>query len=561
VSVRGANPSSDTPRTCRPAGSSKCRRLVGFPSTVNAAPCGKAVALTDAVVACGGAGGGTAGGTTAGATVSGCVATGGAAGRGGALSRVPAAIVVAVAGADAPLGNVSSTAAKAISPTAAPPASKRDRPGNRASMGGGGGGGSISAGSGKAPLGLGWLVMNTEYGHYWTMPEPILTPVPPTPGSPVTLGARSPAWLGARGDGVVQVALPGIAERHTALVEREDGWWASEGQGPASINGAPLAGSVHLADGDVLEIAPGYRFQFSTGVAPSPAASAGAASAPRKRRKRRRVRGDREQPPYAVVAVVLLILLVVGGAAYGIWRAVDQSRHRADILTDHQLGEFDSLMVVADDHVERGSALLELGLEPRALDEFALAVNTFTASDLRNHPDVAPRVGALEAAISGIYREHHLKAPSQYAGKSTTLSADQQRAATLTVEQFAVAFAEVAAAYQRRFGEPIEVTGRDHAEHLSLYGPGGALDLRARTMSPAQTAFVTAECHARKIRVKDFSQDAVLQAEIRSAIQSGKFDQAGTGLHLHIDRFGGRRDRWTTANRRAISEPVTTAGI
>jgi len=464
------------------------------------------------------------------------------------------------AGARSPAGKVRSTAASAISPRAAAAVRRRFRPGKRGSESGGAGGGSTNAGSGKAPPGFGWLVVNPKYGHYWTMPEPTLTPVPPTPGSPVALGARSPAWIGARGDSVIQVALPGIPDRHTALVEREDGWWASEGQGRATINGASLAGSVHLADGDMLEIAPGYRYRFGSGIAPMLASPPAPADPPRKRRKRARLRRPREQAPYAVVAVVLLILLVIGGASYGIWRAVDRSHHHADILTDRQLGEFDSLMVVADDHVERGSALLELGLEPKALDEFAMAVSTFTASDLRNHPEVAPRVGALEAAIGAIYRERHLKTPGRYAGKSTTLSADQQRAATLTVPQFATAFAQVAAAYQARFGEAIDVTGRDHAEHLSLYGPGGALDLRARTMSPAQTAFVTAECQARKIRVKDFSKDAVLQAEIRSAIQSGKLDQAGTGLHLHIDRFGGRRDRWTVTYRPDASALATKAG-
>jgi FHA domain-containing protein len=391
------------------------------------------------------------------------------------------------------------------------------------------------------------------------MPEPTLTPVPPTPGSPVPLGTRSPAWIGARADGLIQITLPGVADRHAALVEREDGWWASEGSGAATVNGQPLSGSRLLASGDVLEITPGYRYEFSTGAA-EPVAAVAPPAPVRKRRKRRHKSASDQQRPYAVVAVVLGIILLIGAAGVGIWFAVDHSRHGKDILTDQQLVEFDSLMVVADDHVERGSALLELGLEPKALDEFAAAVNTLTASDLRNHPELAPRVGALEAAIGAIYQERHLKTPSSYLGKTTTLSADQQRAATLTVTQFATAFAQVAAAFEARFGQAIEVTGRDHAEHLSLYGPGGALDLRARTMSPAQVAFVTTECHARKIRVKDFSQDAILQAEIRSAVQSGKLDQAGTGLHLHIDRFGGRRDRWTVALRSVAPGEVTAAG-
>jgi hypothetical protein len=373
------------------------------------------------------------------------------------------------------------------------------------------------------------------------------------------LGAKSPAWIGARADGVIQVSLPGVADRHTALVEREDGWWASEGNGPATVNGRPLSGSMRLADGDIVQITPGYRYEFSSGVAPLSAAAPSPSGPPRKRKKRSRRTATDRHPPYAVVAVALVILLVIGAAGTGIWIAVDHSRHSKDILTDQQMVEFDSLMVVADDHIERGSALLELGLEPKALDEFAAAVSTLTASDLRNHPELAPRVGALEAAIGAIYQERHLKTPSSYLGKTTTLSADQQRAATLTVAQFATAFAQVAAAYQAKFGEAIDVTGRDHAEHLSLYGPGGALDLRAKSMSPAQVSFVTTECHARKIRVKDFSQDAVLQAEIRSAIQSGKLDQAGTGLHLHIDRFGGRRDRWTVASA-PIATGITAAG-
>src|SRR5450755_1121766 len=99
------------------------------------------------------------------------------------------------------------------------------------------------------------------------MPEPTLTPLPPTPGRALPLGARSPAWIGARGDSAIQVSLPGVADRHLALVEREDGWWASEGGGPATINGRRLSGTVRLSDGDTIEITPGYRYRFSSGAA------------------------------------------------------------------------------------------------------------------------------------------------------------------------------------------------------------------------------------------------------------------------------------------------------
>jgi hypothetical protein len=57
-----------------------------------------------------------------------------------------------------------------------------------------------------------------------------------------------------------------------------------------------------------------------------------------------------------------------------------------------------------------------------------------------------------------------------------------------------------------------------------------------------------ANCRAAGIRVKDFSTDSVLQAQIQSAIKAGLADRAGTGVHLHVDRFADRHDRWTTGS-------------
>jgi hypothetical protein len=100
-------------------------------------------------------------------------------------------------------------------------------------------------------------------------------------------------------------------------------------------------------------------------------------------------------------------------------------------------------------------------------------------------------------------------------------------------------------AFRLRFNNSLVVTGADHAEHVSLYGRGGALDLRTRTLTADQVAFVIAACQSHGIRVKDFSRDSVLQAQIRAAQAAGLYDRAGTGNHLHIDRFPNRRDRWT----------------
>ena len=69
-------------------------------------------------------------------------------------------------------------------------------------------------------------------------------------------------------------------------------------------------------------------------------------------------------------------------------------------------------------------------------------------------------------------------------------------------------------------------------------------------MSPEQVSFVVVECRARGIRVKDFSQDSILQRQIAAATRAGLLDRAGTGLHLHIDRFANRRDHWTVSLRR-----------
>jgi hypothetical protein len=119
------------------------------------------------------------------------------------------------------------------------------------------------------------------------------------------------------------------------------------------------------------------------------------------------------------------------------------------------------------------------------------------------------------------------------------------RQASLSRQQFATAFTFIATQFQAKFGEPIVVTGRDHAEHVALYGPGGALDLRSGTMTPGEIGWLIDECHIHHIRVKDFSRDSVLRAQVEAAQRAGLIGREGTGLHLHIDRFAGRADQWT----------------
>jgi hypothetical protein len=382
------------------------------------------------------------------------------------------------------------------------------------------------------------------------MPAPSLTPIAPTRGAPLSLGPRSPAWIGSAPDSALQLFVPGIADRHVALSEREDGWWLVAGHGATLLNGQPLTGSTRLAEGDAIEVAPGYRYRFESGAAES--VPAPATPAPRDARRRTRPKplpGPRRNRPIGVIVTVVVAVILVLGAAGAIWFGLFRADAAGGVLSDEQGLEVDSLLSVAYDHVERGNTLLELGLADVAAGEFARGVNTLALSSYRKNPIVRPRIEALEASVAAIYRNRKLTVPPRYANARAVLPPDKLRQASLSVDQFAAAFAAVSAGFEARFGSAIAVTGRDHAEHLTLYGAGGALDLRSRTMSPEQVGFVVAECRSRGIRVKDFSQDSILQRQIAAATQAGLLDRAGTGLHLHIDRFANRRDHWTVSLR------------
>jgi hypothetical protein len=384
------------------------------------------------------------------------------------------------------------------------------------------------------------------------MAAPSLIPVPPARGTAVSLGGVSPIWIGSEVGVAVRVLLPGVAAKHVGLIEREDGWWAVPGNGPAMVNGVELRAARRLDDGDVLTVVPGHTYKFASGaaVAPSPATP----RAPSRKRKPDRIGvplADRLRAlPLGMLVTAAIAITLLAGAGVAIWYAATRAGHSPALLTDQQAIEFDSLLSVAYDHVERGNTLMELGLADAAAREFARGVNTLALSDLGSHPQVKPRIEALEASIATIYREQKVAVPKAYAGATTKLSPDQLRAASLSVPQFAEAFADVERAFASRYGGTITVTGRDHPEHVSLYGRGGALDLRTRGMAGDQVRFVVDACRQRGIRVKDFSQDSILQLQVAAAKRAGLLDRAGTGLHLHIDRFAGRRDRWT----------VTTSG-
>jgi hypothetical protein len=266
-------------------------------------------------------------------------------------------------------------------------------------------------------------------------------------------------------------------------------------------------------------------------------------------RSKRRQRGLTTRLPRAFVIAASVASVLVIGAVVVIVRGLTRGEDASE-LSAEQTVVFDSLLAVAYEHVERGTALLEIGARAPALQEFAAGVNALKTSSLRSHPYVVPRIDALESSVAAIYREKRVDVPAEYARAAqrtpspSALFTRSLRAALSTTE-FAARFNGVRTAFTTRFGRSLTVTGSDHAEHLSLYGRGGALDLRTRDLTREQVQFVIAECRNVGIRVKDFSQDSVLKRQIESAIRAGLADRAGTAVHLHIDRFANRRDAFT----------------
>lgn len=373
----------------------------------------------------------------------------------------------------------------------------------------------------------------------------LLHPEPPLDGEPIPIDA-SPFWIGSGLGAHCVVPHPGIADRHVALVEREDGIWMSAAA-PTRIGGLPADAPRLLRHGDVLTLTSGVAFTFRDGT-PQPTEPSGRSAvlppaSPRRLKQRVRLPAlDAVSISLAVAVGLMVVLLVAAGLyTYRVIRAPEPQ-----VLSEPEASAFDSLLSVAYEHVERGTALLEAGANDVALDEFVQGVNTLATSSLRAHPYVQPRIEALQASVAAIYRERRLSVPVAYRhARAGTTTPSASLAATLTADDFLAAFESVQQAFLARFNRRVEITGSDHAEHMSLYGRAGALDLRTRDLTEEQLRFLVAQCLSRGIRVKDFSKDAVLQRQIAAARRAGHDDRAGTGLHLHIDRFGGRRDRWT----------------
>jgi hypothetical protein len=386
--------------------------------------------------------------------------------------------------------------------------------------------------------------------------DPRLVPVAPTKGAPRSI-ALTPFWIGSAPDSALPLELPGVAPRHVAVMEREDGFYLSPvaNVSPAPlVNGRSISGLTHLQNGDVIQVVPGVEWRLETGE-PLPVAEeeegdafvpvAGRSGKKKKKRKARRSGGGRGRTIVVWGAVLALVaLLVVAGVV--VYRGAT-SESQVTPLSDNDAALFDSLLLVSYDHMERGSTLLDMGLSDQALQEFARSTNVVETSRLRDNPWVKPRIAALEATIGEIYRTRSINVPAQYRNARATVSTASALKAQLSAADFAARFGAVQMRFATQFHRDVVVTGRDHPEHLSLYGKGGAIDMRVNDLSREQVQWIVANCRAAGIRVKDFSTDSVLQAQIQSAIRAGLADRAGTGVHLHVDRFADRMDKYTVS--------------
>ena len=382
------------------------------------------------------------------------------------------------------------------------------------------------------------------------MTDARLVPVPPTPGIEVILTDLARCVIGSDPSAHVAIDEPGVRGQHCVLEYHASRWVLVDADPTVLVNGRQLSSATRLFDRDVIAVSATLSWEFVSGELRT--AELSMPLPVHRRKRRRRAEGfDTSRPKHrwSVFGFVMGSMFLVALAGVAVWYVRQPGSSTAGVLSDAQAIRFDSLLTTAYDHLERGNSLLELGIQGEAALEFARGINTLALSDLRNHPQVKPRILALESSVAAIYRARQLAVPEAYASVRSALSAEKIRAAVLSRDQFAHAFDLVSGAFQLRFGSAIVVVGRDHAEHLSLYGPGGALDLRTMGLTAEQVAFVIAQCHSYGIRVKDFSQDSILQRQVRAAVSAGLGERAGTGLHLHIDRFAARHDRWTIGAR------------
>jgi len=66
----------------------------------------------------------------------------------------------------------------------------------------------------------------------------------------------TPYWIGRDPGCQLRPASQAVSERHCALLVRSSDLFIQEGDGEAFVNGLPLAGTLQLSGGDLIQIGP-----------------------------------------------------------------------------------------------------------------------------------------------------------------------------------------------------------------------------------------------------------------------------------------------------------------
>lgn len=389
--------------------------------------------------------------------------------------------------------------------------------------------------------------------------DPRLVPLPPSRARPEPLRG-SPYPIAVLPGNALVLNIPDAGFPLARIETDEDRFWlepAPSRPNPVILNGRAVSDRVALQEGDVIEFVPGARYEFL--ITPSPpvvlvpdAVRPVPGSRQSFRPDGRRLADEdvarrRRWKLLGLVSLPLLVLLVSVLIAS---RLTTVSREPAIApaiaLSVADLRLYDSLLTQAYDRIERGTALLSLGLNGNALSEFAKGIDVFETSRIANSPLIRPRIEALQQTVLQIYRFNRVEIPMSLQDlKQSRYNLGMSLRGGLSVKDFQTAVQEVQTRFGRRFNRAFEITGSDHPEHISLYGPGGAMDIRVVGLRPSEIDFLVANFRALGVRVKDFSTDQALVTQIVQALRAGAMDRASTGLHLHVDRFNNRRDGFT----------------
>ena len=381
---------------------------------------------------------------------------------------------------------------------------------------------------------------------------------------------RSPFRVGKRVSADFRLDAPGLPDDLFTLFEEEAGWiiapsGAAIARGVLSRNGLLLTSRAALSSGDVIGLSLGASLRFASGepnsaVSPAIARTAPPASAFTPHARAGPGIGEQFARAGSSVAEVLpsgrrMLWSAIGIAAVAgvlvvaiiVTRKI-RTEAKPLVVQEQPLAEadailFDNLLLQSYDHLERGAALLDAGARPLALAEFARAVNVMESSRLRSNPWLRPRIEALQSQVAAMYRTRNMAVPGSYAASRSTVAL--RPTSTVSPGAFKVAIDQIGQGFVSQWSRSLTITGRDHAEHLALYGVSGAVDVRSKDLTAAQVQWLIGRCRQAGLRVKDFSADSVLRDQIARATAAGLADRAGTGLHLHVDRFAGRADRYT----------------